>query len=157
QSVRRAKRDPDGFYSDFRGRLNAMAASHEHLASSHWRSCNMPELALLVLKPFLGPQLTLSGASQAMVPEACLPLAFALHELADNAVKHGALSTPRGHVELSWRLVRRQDKQEVVLDWVETGGPKVTPPSERGIGSRMLSRQPGLADVQLKYAAEGVR
>lgn len=156
QAARRAKEDPDGFYSDFRGRLSAMAEAHEQLATENWRSCVLPDLALSVLRPFASERLTISGARRIVVPEACLPLTFALHELADNAIKHGALSTPRGRADLSWELVTAKGERWVVLKWRESGGPQVSAPTRRGLGSKLLIRQPGLEHVRLEFAAEGV-
>lgn len=157
QGARRAKADPDGFYRDFRGRLGAMAEAHEQLAVADWGSCSLPNLALSVLKPFASDRLSIAGAGYAIVPEACLPLAFALHELADNAVKHGALSTPDGRVDLSWRQEAEAPGRRVILTWRETGGPPVATPTRRGLGTRLIARQPGLERVRLDFPAEGVR
>jgi two-component sensor histidine kinase len=79
-------------------------------------------------------------------------LVLALHELGTNALKHGALSTPEGRVDLSWDL---HDTQ-LVLRWVERLGPPVEPPSRKGLGTRLLSSQPGLDRVKLQYLVEGL-
>lgn len=82
----------------------------------------------------------------------CTPLVLALHELATNAIKHGALSSPDGEVTLCWKdepIVRR-------LVWRERGGPQVTPPTRTGLGRRLLRPQPGLDAVNLEFRPDGV-
>src|SRR5215475_8438795 len=83
-------------------------------------------------------------------------VAVTLHELATNAAKYGALSTPDGHVQIAWSP--RADGR-LVLSWVETGGPPVTPPTRRGFGTRAMD---GLIRSQLNghmrfdWRAEGL-
>ena len=76
----------------------------------------------------------------ALPPGAAQPLAMAVHELATNAVKHGALSAPAGRVSASWRLGRAPGGADVLrLRWAEAGGPAVDgPPERRGFGTRVL-------------------
>jgi two-component sensor histidine kinase len=97
-----------------------------------------------------------------MVPcssRAALSLALMVHELATNATKYGALSTPDGHVALSWRIDGSHGDEAVHLTWREEGGPPVVAPTRRGFGSRLIER--GLAGavgghVELRYEPEGV-
>ena len=97
-----------------------------------------------------------------MVPcgsRAALSLALMVHELATNAAKYGALSTPGGHVTLSWRVDGSDGDEMVHLTWREEGGPPVVAPTRRGFGSRLIER--GLAGavgghVELRYEPEGV-
>ena len=79
---------------------------------------------------------------------AALSLAMALHELAVNAVKYGALSTPTGRVRLSWTMI----DTSIVVEWVESQGPRVTPPDRRGFGSRLLSQ----LKAELEFAPLGL-
>ncbi len=88
-------------------------------------------------------------------------MVLALHELATNAVKYGALSRAGGHVDLRWS--ERQSDGSTGLDWVELGGPRLGgPPARRGFGSRLLERAiaqdlgPG-ARVELHFEPEGLR
>ena len=87
-------------------------------------------------------------------------MALILHELATNAVKYGALSSPEGRVLVSWDTVGSGDTAQFVFRWSEVGGPPVTPPESRGAGDRLINA--GLAgsregSVALIYAADGVR
>jgi two-component sensor histidine kinase len=90
-----------------------------------------------------------------MPPKQALALSLALHELATNAAKYGALSRPEGRVELRWEVANGQ----LNLSWRETGGPKVAPRSRRGFGSRLLddvlSRDLD-GQTRLEFAPDGV-
>lgn len=96
------------------------------------------------------------------MPNAALVLSMAMHELATNAVKYGALSGPHGEVEVSWRVDRGcESLSTATLDllWSERGGPTVTSPPKRGFGSRLIEEsvtyQLG-GEVRLEFTAEGV-
>jgi two-component sensor histidine kinase len=83
-------------------------------------------------------------------------LSLALHELATNAVKYGALSRPEGRVALCWQI----QNEQLHLTWRETGGPQVVAPSRRGFGSRMLEEVLASdldGQCRLEFAADGVR
>jgi two-component sensor histidine kinase len=99
-----------------------------------------------------------AGPEVWLAPKRALGLALALHELATNAAKHGALSRPEGRVALRWR----QDEEAMVtLEWSEGGGPPVRQPGRRGFGTRLLERGmptelgPGAA-VSLHYQPAGL-
>jgi len=90
-----------------------------------------------------------------LTPKAAVALGMGIDELATNAVKYGALSSPHGHVRVAWRI----DQDLLRLIWTESGGPKVEPPARRGFGARLLER--GLAaelsgSVELTYDASGL-
>jgi PAS domain S-box-containing protein len=124
------------------GRVAALARAHTLLSESQWEGANLERLAKEELAPFrrgdgeririVGPQVTLS-------PVAAQSFAMALHELATNAVKHGALSTGAGNVSLEWEW---RDGQ-FVLRWIETGGPHVRAPSHKGLGTNVIERSIG--------------
>jgi two-component sensor histidine kinase len=84
--------------------------------------------------PFAASRIAADGPSVDLPPKQALALSLALHELATNAAKYGALSRPEGRVELRWQA---QDGQ-LSLNWRESGGPPVVAPSRRGFGSRLL-------------------
>jgi two-component sensor histidine kinase len=88
-----------------------------------------------------------------------LPLGLILHELATNAVKHGALSVPDGHVRVGWVLEDADDGRRLRLRWEERGGPRVTPPATRGFGTRLIefaaARDLG-GRGELTFAPEGL-
>ena len=88
-----------------------------------------------------------------------LALAMALHELATNAAKYGALSDSQGRVALSWTVTGSGPDRRLRLDWTERDGPPVSPPARRGFGSRLI--QSGLAteldgEVTMDYPSSGV-
>jgi PAS domain S-box-containing protein len=123
------------------GRVAALTRAQTLLAKDRWRGADLRSLVEGELAPFVGeagPRAKLEGAPVFLPPRAAQPVAMALHELATNAVKYGALSTPKGCVSVSWRLA---DGPHGVLRlrWAEVGGPPVgEPPARRGFGSRVL-------------------
>jgi PAS domain S-box-containing protein len=123
------------------GRVSALARAQTLLAQDRWRGADLRALAEGELAPFVGqggPRAELDGVSVVLPPGAAQPVAMALHELATNAVKYGALSTPAGRVSVSWRL-EGGPKGVLRLRWAEAGGPPVGgPPARRGFGSRVL-------------------
>jgi two-component sensor histidine kinase len=86
-------------------------------------------------------------------------LSLALHELGTNATKYGALSVPEGQVEITWGVADHPSGSQFSFKWQERDGPRVTPPTRRGFGSRLIER--GLAgslggDVQISYDPVGL-
>lgn len=144
----------------FEERLLALSNAHTVLTRTNWESANLREIAEQAVAPFsagsrAGKRFELRGVDLALAPQSALALAMALHELASNAVKYGALSNEEGRVELDWRRAGNR----LYLSWRETGGPEVQGPSRRGFGSRLLEQ--GLAGelkgtVRLEYPPEGV-
>jgi two-component sensor histidine kinase len=95
----------------------------------------------------------------ALNPKAAVALGLGIHELATNAVKYGALSSPAGRVTVRSRVQATQDGARLKLDWIESGGPEVVAPARRGFGGRLLEE--GLAGelsgkVTLDYRPEGL-
>jgi two-component sensor histidine kinase len=156
QTIRSAP-EPEVFYASFRSRLMALARAQDILSSADWADCQLPKLAETALEAFdQRNAISLRGAPCAVPSASCVPLVLALHELATNAVKHGALSVPGGRVSLSWAADGADAGSGVVLRWVESGGPRVGPPSRQGLGSRLLVRQSGLDEVSIDYHPEGL-
>ena len=67
-------------------------------------------------------------------------MGMAIHELATNAVKYGALSTPEGLVNINWRIEQVREGSELVVDWIEANGPPVRPPTRQGFGITLIER-----------------
>jgi len=89
-----------------------------------------------------------------------LSLALAIHELATNSAKYGALSTEEGHLNVTWRVTEANGKSELEIMWLETDGPPVAPPSRRGFGTKLieLSLVRALkAKVNREFPETGVR
>jgi two-component sensor histidine kinase len=137
-------------------RIISLAQAHDLLTDRSWLSADVSDVIVRAMKPFATDQIDLSGASQEISPRYALALSLALHELATNAAKYGALTVPEGRIHLTWRV----EGTVLYLNWRESGGPAVTPPTRRGFGSRLLEE--GLAhdlggETRLEYAADGVR
>lgn len=131
------------------GRLMALSAAHNVLNRELWNGAQLVDIVAAVAIPYADAQRIEIGGPRAWLgPNGVVSLAMALHELAVNAVKYGALSTPTGQVRLTWREI----DGAVVLDWRERGGPAVTPPQRTGYGSRLLRQ----LRAELDFAPEGL-
>lgn len=157
---------PGGSHEDFvaalEGRIAALARAHTLLARSHWRGAPLRGVLEEELEPYRarrGDHIVLDGPDVALDPYAAQPLGMVLHELATNAAKHGALSSPDGHLAIRWH-VAAQDRQALVIDWHESGGPPVMPPQRRGFGSDLIAAsitsQLG-GEVDFDWAPSGLR
>ena len=122
------------------GRVAALARAHTLLAEAHWTGAGLRDLATAELAVFLGDgsgRAVLEGPAVTLSPTAVQAVSMALHELATNATKHGALSVPEGRLHLSWSLTERPGL--LLLRWVERGGPRLGgPPARCGFGTRVL-------------------
>jgi two-component sensor histidine kinase len=122
------------------GRIEALAIAHRLMAATRWRSANLRKLAEQELAAYrlASPgRIAVDGPEIALAPEQAQSLAMVFHELATNAVKYGALSTPEGRIELSWGIC---DQNRLGVLWRELGGPPVTPPTRRGFGTTLITR-----------------
>jgi PAS domain S-box-containing protein len=153
----------EGFLEQFGARLQALATSHDVLVQESWYGASMLELVRSHLGPYLdrqAAQISLDGPEIVLKPEAAQSLGLALHELAANAARFGALSSRGGRVEIHWRRLPAQDGHGVEILWNEHGGPAVVPPERRGFGSLVIERNLARtldAEVELTFGAEGVR
>jgi two-component sensor histidine kinase len=156
--IKRSEPEPEAFFAAFQSRLVALARAHDILSTRSAGDCHLPQLAETALEAFtsLG-QITLSGDRCSLPAASCVPLVLALHELATNAVKHGALSAPGGTATLIWTICNQDARSEVRLEWIESGGPPVERPARKGLGSRLLVRQSGLDEVSVDYAPTGLQ
>jgi two-component sensor histidine kinase len=107
-----------------------------------WQGIPIVELVEKHLGPFIANsrQLTTAGPEIALTPPAAQHLSLALHELATNAIKYGALSIPRGRVELAWSIEAVELDSSLHVTWVERAGPQVGAPGQRGFGCLVLER-----------------
>ncbi|NGM23880.1 PAS domain-containing protein [Roseomonas stagni] len=133
--------DVASFQQTALGRVSALARAQTLLSQDRWHGADLRALVEGELAAFVGnagPRAVVEGARVVLPPGAAQPIAMALHELATNAVKYGALSRPEGRVAIGWR-VKDGSRGVLCLDWVETGGPCVDgAPTRRGFGSRVL-------------------
>ena len=166
QSVLRLTRADDkvGYVRAVEARIASLARAHALLADEKWSGAELRAVAERELAPFLGraqapPAVLIDGERVPLAPGAVQPVAMALHELATNAAKHGALSRPEGRVALSWALDAATGRLRLL--WSESGGPPgAGPPSRRGFGSTVLDatmrRQLG-GQATLTWSPEGLR
>jgi|GEM_PF-1243892 len=134
--------DPARFRAAVIGRIAAMARAHTLLAREGWRAAELRELVEAEVAPHVAgapgapDRMSVTGPDVALQPDAAQPLAMAIHELATNAAKYGALSRPEGRVEIAWEA---PDDGGLVLRWTERGGPELDgPPARRGFGSSVV-------------------
>jgi len=147
----------DGFLQNYSGRLKALASANELLTAARWRGAAIDHIAAAELGALAPGQTSWEGPELFLTPRAANALSLALHELATNAVKFGALSVETGHVELRWK--RRPDGG-FELSWTESGGPTVSPPVRRGFGSTLLEQVTGRelnGEAAIEYRPSGVR
>lgn len=145
------------FLSTFSGRLKAMASANELLTAARWRGAAIAQLAEAELSGIAPGQTKWEGPDLFLTPRAANALSLALHELATNALKFGALSTETGRVSLSWAM---EPDGGFSLIWSELGGPAVTVPPQLGFGSTLLRQVTGRelnGDVEVEFRASGVR
>jgi PAS domain S-box-containing protein len=123
-------------------RLSALGNATDVLTNRSWRSADLRYLAESALSPHgvLGERIHVEGPSVTLRPEVTVALALALHELATNAAKYGALSNDQGTVTLSWTLAGKGKAARLALIWRERGGPRVAPPQRKGFGSTLIER-----------------
>jgi PAS domain S-box-containing protein len=156
QSARKAA-SLEGFLKTFSGRLKSMASAHELLTATRWRGASLQNIATAELGGLAPGQTRWDGPDVLLTPRAANALSLALHELATNAMKFGALSIESGRVEVRWR---RRDDGGIDLQWTESGGPPVSPPTRRGFGVTILEKVTGRelsGQSQVEHRREGVR
>jgi two-component sensor histidine kinase len=143
--TRRQSGSLDAFAAAFEGRLTALSRVHGALIEAGPRPQGLRALAALTLAPYRAAdgsaeRVALEGPDLMLQPHASVILALALHELATNAAKYGALSAPGGTLSLRWSLEPEQTGGGRVLRlrWQETGGPPVRPPTRSGYGSAFI-------------------
>ncbi len=124
-------------------RLLSLASAHDVLTRENWEGATLVEIAEKALQPFRqkdGQRFKIGGPPVRLTPRHALAFVMALHELATNAVKYGALSNGKGRVILNWDIIDDSKPDFLWVRWEEIGGPTVTPPQRKGFGSRMIER-----------------
>lgn len=162
QRTRERSSSMDQFLQVFDGRINAMANAQALLSRSHWQGVSLADLVNNSLAPFRvdAPSMKVEGPAVLLSADAVQPIAIVLHELATNASKYGSLTTPEGRISILWRLPENGAEPDLLLEWIETGGPPVTAPAEVGYGTgaiRNLIPYELEGSVDLAYEVEGVR
>ena len=150
----------ESFTESFQERLYAMARTHSMLTRNRWEGVNLQDIVAEEFAPFGGPdRVKVTGSKLMLRPKAALSVSLALHELATNAGKYGALSVAEGWVEIDWGGQSRGGNRLVALRWVEHGGPLVRPPTRMGFGRVLLERSLAYdvdGEVELDFRPEGL-
>jgi PAS domain S-box-containing protein len=156
QSLRNT-RDVAGSLTTFESRLTALSRAHDLLTQQNWQWARLEEVVERTVAPFgAEARIAVRGPSVRLSPKQALALSMALHELATNAVKYGALSNEKGRVEIVWSV---GGSGELELTWTERDGPPVEPPERMGFGTRLISRNLAHdlgAPAVMEFRPEGV-
>lgn len=153
--------DPEEARRSFDARIRALAQTHSRLAEANWSGVAIETMLLDELAPYRrddGGNVRLSGQAIVLNPRCALTLGLAIHELATNAAKYGALSRRQGRVDVGWEA----DSQaaHLAIRWTESRGPTVHPPARSGFGRLLLERVLGSdlrGTVEMDFAATGFR
>ena len=150
-----------GFQAAFSGRIQALAATHNILAERSWSSVRVGEVLSQEVEPFITSgenRLRVAGPDVRIRPRAAIALGLVLHELATNAVKYGALSSPVGTVAV--QFTNDPASPFFSLEWREVDGPAVALPDRFGFGQTVITRSLQYSvdgGAELEYPADGVR
>lgn len=157
QSFRGHEADsPD--YQKFEARLLALANGHDLITREAWESAELADVVAQLLTSYGRTRFEIEGPDLRLSPKSALTLTLALHELATNAAKYGALSVPHGQVSIRWNI-EHADTPRLLFRWQERNGPAVSPPTRRGFGSQLIERALGLelkGKVRIIYDPAGV-
>jgi two-component sensor histidine kinase len=153
-----AVRSPADFVERFSERIQALSTNQDLLVRNEWRGVELEDLVRGQLAHFadlIGSRIVMQGPRLHLNPASTQAIGLALHELATNAGKYGALSTKYGHVDISWGT----DGKTFTMSWTERGGPPVSAPRSRGFGAivmeTMAERNVG-GTVTLNFMPAGV-
>jgi len=162
-SMARSPRTVTEFHKAFSARIASLAKNQKLLTDDYWQTASLREMLEQELRPYLderAPRVALKGTPVHLSADLAVPVGMALHELASNAVKHGALSVPTGWVQVDWDVMTTNDARVLRLDWTEHDGPPVSQPERTGFGSTLLQRVLALqsnASVEIAYNRDGLR
>ncbi|RYG35497.1 MAG: response regulator [Burkholderiales bacterium] len=139
------------------GRIRAMARAHTLLSHARWEGADLASLVDEELDPYrAGDRITVAGPAIAIRPNVAQNFALAIHELATNAAKYGALSQQGGRLDVSWKV----EGDRLILRWLETNGPVVEKPQKLGFGSKVIEasikRQLG-GVIEKEWNEQGLR
>jgi light-regulated signal transduction histidine kinase (bacteriophytochrome)/CheY-like chemotaxis protein len=152
--------DIDTYATVLGDRVHALARAHDQITAKNWGPGSLAVLVATEVAAFLGVgaiRVHASGPGVLLQPQAFSTTALVIHELLTNAVKHGALSVQTGEIMIEWSLDGTGD---VILEWIELGGPPTQEPTRRGFGSTIIQRSVPHelgGKATLDYAVTGLR
>ncbi len=142
------------------GRIQALARAHDQITSLNWAPVAFRSLVESEAGAYLGSRadrIRMGGPDVALDPKAFATLALVVHEMMTNSAKYGALADSTGQVEVNWSL---DQGKRLVIEWKESGGPPVQPPSRRGFGTTIIERSIPFdlnGDTELRFDLLGVQ
>ena len=154
--------DPAEFASDLASRICGLSACQDLLVCNEWSGVDVATLVraeLAHLSDLIGGRLLLAGPPLRLCPKAAQGIGMALHELAINAAKYGALSNDKGQVRIDWSVAETGETPMFVMHWLEEGGPRVVAPTRKGFGQRVIvamAEQAVTGKVAVEYRETGV-
>jgi len=157
--TRRRSRDIDEFNESLTARLRALSATHDLLSQSDWSYAALGDVVTSELAPYIDGSehhIVMSGPDIKLAPNDAMSLGLAIHELATNAAKYGALSTDTGRIHVHWSLLTAEVAE---IAWREEGGPPVREPQKRGFGRDLIEKIVAhelKSDVNLQFKPAGV-
>ncbi len=153
--LRHELRGHDEIWDSVTGRLRALSVADDFLVNSEEGAVDLRQILTMELGPYGSANVAMRGEEIRLFAKLPAVLALVFHELATNAAKYGALSKPDGRLDISWA----QSDNDVVMEWVERGGPPVTEPSRRGFGSNLIERSlDGFGgSAKIAFASSGVK
>jgi PAS domain S-box-containing protein len=153
-----ATKSPEDFIERFSERIQALSANQDLLVRSEWHGVEIEDLVRAQLAPFaglIGSRIVVCGPKQRLNASSAQAIGLAVHELATNAGKYGALSTDRGRVDICWGT----DGETFTMGWTEREGPPVSAPEKRGFGTivmKTMTERSLDGTVDLDYPPSGV-
>lgn len=129
---------PEVYVAAVEGRIHALAQAHTLLSETRWQGADLDRLVSEELAPYRGGEnsrVTIAGPPIFLSPEKAQNVALALHELATNSAKYGALSVATGVLNVTWK----PEQGMVTLHWQESGGPPVQAPASQGFGTKIMN------------------
>ena len=153
---------PEAFAAEVQGRIQAIGQAHGLLTQAGQGEVGLRALVETELAPYgrAAGHVSIEGGDMALTPRAGMALALAIHELASNAAKYGALSVPSGRLAVAWTIAGDPGSRTLALMWTETGGPAVRPPSRRGFGTTLIERALSSdldAEVRREFLTSGLQ
>jgi two-component sensor histidine kinase len=145
--------DATTFVSRLSERIGGLAAGQDLLVSNQWQGVEVSDLVVAQLAHFqdlIGTRVLLAGPATRLTPDAAQGIGMALHELATNAAKYGALSNSDGTVRITWQITA-ETQPRFLISWLEDGGPNVVAPARAGFGQIVIGR---MAEASVQGTAE---
>lgn len=158
----RSQPDIESFTRAFSARIVSLSHTHTMLTEDYWQTATLDRILKQELQHYdtRRGRFDLCGPNVELVADIAVPFGMAIHELATNSAKYGALKCEEGRIEIAWRVTNGEEERVLSLDWRESNGPPVEPPRSKGFGSALLEKVLKVqcrAEIDVAYPREGFR